>query len=156
MIRRLSIIFVVIGFFGFVTLVPGFFDKVSYYYFSLVEGRTIEFGEQCYSVPGEWVIDSVESQDGRKVINLRHKNKGKFQFVSVISVAASDIPDLTKLKPIKGDNMEEQVIYKLDKLPLENTVRYISVIPSKNLLVMGREPESIEVFSLELLPIECS
>jgi hypothetical protein len=41
MSKKLSYIFVLFGFLGFATLIPGAFDKAAYMYFRIVDGSTI-------------------------------------------------------------------------------------------------------------------
>ena len=154
MTKKFSYILVVFGFLGFLTLIPGFVDGVIYYYFRVVSGHSMEFKNQCFSVPKGWVIDSIPNRTKRRVYSLRSKDSEKYYFASVIYGKASIVPGIKKLEPIKieGDLFR---VYELANLADQNTVRYWSVVPAQNLIIMGRDISVLESLSLAIHSVDC-
>ena len=52
--RILKSLCVVIGLLGFSTLIPGVVDNTFYYYYRIINGGTIKFKDDCYTVPDGW------------------------------------------------------------------------------------------------------
>ena len=146
MSRKLSYIFVLFGFLGFATLIPGAFDKAAYMYFRIVDGSTIEVGDKCFKVPYDWVIDSTGNHGGHALFNLRKKTENDYLFVSVIVGSASIIANHGSLNPIK-EVPGLYSVYELEELAPTNTVRYWSSIPDQTLLLMGRDIDTLSELS---------
>lgn len=138
MIKKLSYIFVLVGLSGFLTLIPGVFDKAVYWYFRAVEGSTIVIGDDCITLPYGWVIDSTDSHKGHALFNLRRKTEDGYLFVSVVFGTSSIIDNQEALNPVKAVPGLYSV-YELAGLAPTNTVRYWSIVPDENLVIMGRD-----------------
>jgi len=143
MIQKLSYALIVIGLLGFITLIPGFFDKAEYVYYRAKGGSLMELNSKCFSVPDGWVISSVDKKVDLKTFSLRTEIDGRYYFVTVIAGKSSSIPGFTNLKPIKMMDGKYS-IYEISKLPSNNSVRYWAIAPDKNLIVMGRDINMLE------------
>ncbi|MBV1915524.1 MAG: hypothetical protein KUG72_09060 [Pseudomonadales bacterium] len=154
MSKKLSYTFVLFGLLGFISLIPGLFDKVAYIYFRTVDGSSIAVEGKCFKVPAGWVIDSIGSHSGHSLFNLRKKGEKGYMFASVIVGLPSIIPDHERLSPVKGAP-DLYSIYELEGLVPTNTVRYWSVLPDQSLLLMGRKIDVLVELSMLTWSKEC-
>lgn len=154
MIKKLTYFFILSGFIGLFTLIPGSVDRVIYYYFRITDGSAIELSKQCYSLPDGWVIDSIEKGDERKIYNLRLKVKREFKFASVFHGTRRMVPNIQNLIPLyEVDDYFK--IYELSALPSKNTVRFWALVPKNNLIIMSSEIDVLKSLSLNFRPFSC-
>lgn len=152
--KKLSYLFVILGLLGFLTLIPGFFDSALYYYLRIAKGSTMHLNSKCFSVPNEWVIDSFVYREGSGIYTLRKKDNNKYTFASVFHGAPSLISSTKNSVPIfsNGDLFS---IYELTKLDKNNSVKYWSLVPYNDLIIMGRSTKVLKALSLEIQSSDC-
>lgn len=154
MTKKLFWVFVVCGLLGFLSLIPGTFDKAAYIYFRVVDGNSVTLDGSCIKYPSGWVLDSMENRSEHKVVNLRKKTESGYVFASLIDGPKEIIFNSENSVPIK-EVPGEFSIYEVQGLPAENTVRYWTTIPGLNVILMGRDVDAIETLATAAWRADC-
>ena len=123
-------------------------------YFQVVPGSVIKLDAQCYGVPNNWTITSVEIRNNRKVYDLQTKVGNEYMFSSVSSRNENSIDSFKRLQLV-SEKKGLFRIYELVVLPADNPVRYLSFISDHNLMVTGSSPKTLESLSLAIREAVC-
>lgn len=141
---------------GAITLIPGVMDSLIFHYHKItkkfINGDAINLGTQCYRVPNNWFIGSVESIDNRNVYNLLTRADGKYLSTSITYERGVALPVDEQLIKAKESTFN---VYELTALQKESRFRYWSYIYKHELIVMGESIDSVKNLSQSIVPMDC-
>lgn len=135
--RKATYFLVILGLLGFLTLIPGVLERVTYAYFRLANGSEASVHGRCYRIPSGWILDSTGEHQGHGLFRVRGKINGSHHLVVVLVRAASSIPGLDSSS--QGDMASPDSVFEMSDLDQSVNMRYWSSMSDRELIFIGSD-----------------
>ncbi len=159
MINKISYLLIIIGFLGFLTLIPGVTDISGvtddsiYYYYRIINGKIIKFDNNCYSIPDGWFKTTKDIDNSG--YSLLRKDQVKYEIILISKVNKDFFNRIQSSALLKQVDNDSYSIYKVPSSSTNNGARYWLVNSNDNLVIEGSTVSEVKLFSEGLRLSDC-
>ena len=151
--NKILYLLIIIGFLGFLTLIPGVTDGSIYYYYRIINGKIIKFDNNCYSIPDGW-FKTTEKIDNSGY-SLLKKDQEKHEII-LISKANKDFFDRIQSSELsKQADHDPYSVYEVPSSLTNNGIRYWLINPNDSLVIEGSTISEVRLLSEGLRLSDC-
>ncbi len=144
--NKLVYMFIFCGFLGYITLIPGFSNKVQYFYLRLITGSELQDNGICKNIPHGWALGATIQEGQYKRFHLRRNHGDVHQFVSVSLRSGDSIPNIGRFSLVKSAPGEFD-IYEVKIGESEEGQMYWSSLKQQPIMLLTDELELLSELS---------